>query len=132
MADPLSWRDSDRRRARAAGVGRRAAFSGADVHYDESRSPDPVTPYGAAKAAAETGVRLVHPDAVIARTSLIIGDRRGYRPLVRSGAPVEISYEAVWARENPLSADLEEFGEALAEAAATLTPPPVVGQRRGE
>ncbi|MEU2674086.1 sugar nucleotide-binding protein [Streptomyces sp. NPDC007164] len=53
-----------------------AVFSGADVHYDESRRPDPLTPYGAAKAAAETGVRLVHPDAVIARTSLIIGDDR--------------------------------------------------------
>ncbi|MFD0342414.1 SDR family oxidoreductase [Streptomyces sp. NPDC127117] len=53
-----------------------AVFSGADVHYDESCRPDPLTPYGAAKAAAETGVRLVHADAVIARTSLIIGDDR--------------------------------------------------------
>lgn len=53
-----------------------AVFSGARVHYDESCLPDPVTPYGAAKAAAETGVRLVHPEAVVARTSLIIGDRR--------------------------------------------------------
>lgn len=47
---------------------------GIRVHYDESCLPDPVTPYGAAKAAAETGIRLVAPDAVIARTSLIIGD----------------------------------------------------------
>ncbi|MGP3769183.1 SDR family oxidoreductase [Streptomyces sp. SDT5-1] len=53
-----------------------AVFSGSRVHYDESCLPDPVSPYGAAKAAAETGVRLVHPDAVVARTSLIIGDRR--------------------------------------------------------
>ncbi|WP_405708389.1 SDR family oxidoreductase [Streptomyces sp. NBC_00046] len=53
-----------------------AVFSGARVHYDESCLPDPLTPYGAAKAAAETGVRLVHTDAVIARTSLIIGDGR--------------------------------------------------------
>ncbi|WP_442813178.1 SDR family oxidoreductase [Streptomyces sp. NBC_01800] len=51
-----------------------AVFSGTRVHYDESCLPDPVTPYGAAKAAAETGVLLVHPDAVVARTSLIIGD----------------------------------------------------------
>lgn len=48
-------------------------FSGSRVHYDETCLPDPVTPYGAAKAAAETGVRLLYPDAVIARTSLIIG-----------------------------------------------------------
>ncbi|MCF3172263.1 sugar nucleotide-binding protein [Streptomyces sioyaensis] len=51
-----------------------AIFSGADVHYDESAAPDPLTPYGAAKAAAETTIRLFVPDAVIARTSLIIGD----------------------------------------------------------
>ncbi|MEU9064817.1 sugar nucleotide-binding protein [Streptomyces sp. NPDC048430] len=50
-----------------------AVFSGTRVHYDESCLPDPVTPYGAAKAAAETGIRLLAPDAVIARTSLIIG-----------------------------------------------------------
>ncbi|NEB77643.1 sugar nucleotide-binding protein [Streptomyces sp. SID14478] len=53
-----------------------AVFSGARVHYVESCLPDPITPYGAAKAAAETGVGLVHPQAVIARTSLIIGDRQ--------------------------------------------------------
>ncbi|WP_405467191.1 SDR family oxidoreductase [Streptomyces canus] len=53
-----------------------AVFSGVRVHYDESCLPDPLTPYGAAKAAAETGVRIVHPGAVVARTSLIIGDRR--------------------------------------------------------
>ena len=33
-----------------------------------------MTPYGAAKAAAETAVKCVIPAAVIARTSLIIGD----------------------------------------------------------
>ncbi|MFJ3981320.1 SDR family oxidoreductase [Streptomyces fungicidicus] len=51
-----------------------AVFSGARVHYDESCLPDPVSPYGAAKAAAETGILLVHPQAIVARTSLIIGD----------------------------------------------------------
>ncbi|MFD8550123.1 SDR family oxidoreductase [Streptomyces fradiae] len=51
-----------------------AIFSGTDVHYDETALPDPVTPYGAAKAVGETAVRLLHPTAVIARTSLIIGD----------------------------------------------------------
>ncbi|MFC8351010.1 SDR family oxidoreductase [Streptomyces sp. NPDC057280] len=51
-----------------------AVFSGSDVRYDESATPDPVTPYGAAKAAAETAIRLLAPGAVIARTSLILGD----------------------------------------------------------
>ncbi|NGO11526.1 sugar nucleotide-binding protein [Streptomyces sp. HC44] len=53
-----------------------AVFSGARVRYDESCLPDPVTPYGAAKAAAETAVRLLTPDAAVARTSLIIGHGR--------------------------------------------------------
>ena len=53
-----------------------AVFSGARVHYDETCLPDPVTPYGAAKAAAETGILAVHPLAVVARTSLIIGGGR--------------------------------------------------------
>ncbi|MGW2654393.1 SDR family oxidoreductase [Streptomyces sp. NPDC001478] len=54
-----------------------AVFSGTGrAIYDENCLPDPVTPYGAAKAAAETGIRLVAPDAVVARTSLIIGGGR--------------------------------------------------------
>jgi len=52
-----------------------AVFSGARVHYDESCLPDPITPYEAAKAAAETGILAVHPEAVVARTSLITGDK---------------------------------------------------------
>jgi dTDP-4-dehydrorhamnose reductase len=51
-----------------------AVFSGADVRYDESATPDPISPYGAAKAAAETAIRLFAPTALIARTSLIIGN----------------------------------------------------------
>lgn len=51
-----------------------AVFSGTRGGlYDEICYPDPVSPYGAAKAAAETSVRYLTPDAVIARTSLIIG-----------------------------------------------------------
>jgi dTDP-4-dehydrorhamnose reductase len=53
-----------------------AVFSGAAVSYDESARPDPVMPYGAAKAAAETAVMTVLPSATIARTSLITGDGR--------------------------------------------------------
>ncbi|MFJ3826020.1 SDR family oxidoreductase [Streptomyces nodosus] len=63
-------------RSRLVHVSSDAVFSGARVHYDETCLPDPVTPYGAAKAAAETAVLAVHPEAVVARTSLIIGDGR--------------------------------------------------------
>ncbi|MFI9257263.1 sugar nucleotide-binding protein [Streptomyces sioyaensis] len=37
-----------------------AIFSGADVRYDESATPDPVTPYGAAKAAWTAAGRNAH------------------------------------------------------------------------
>jgi dTDP-4-dehydrorhamnose reductase len=60
--------------ARLVHVSSDVVFSGAAPRYDETSPPDPVTPYGAAKAAAETAVRAIAPDAVIARTSLIIGD----------------------------------------------------------
>jgi dTDP-4-dehydrorhamnose reductase len=60
--------------ARVVQVSSDVVFSGAAVEYDETCVPDPITPYGAAKAAAETAVRALAPTAVIARTSLIIGD----------------------------------------------------------
>ncbi|MGW5498247.1 SDR family oxidoreductase [Streptomyces olivaceoviridis] len=54
-----------------------AVFSGTGRDwYDESCLPDPLSPYGAAKAAAETAARLLCPDAAIARTSLIVGNGR--------------------------------------------------------
>ena len=64
--------------ARAAGarlvhVSSDVVFSGARVTYAEQAVPDPVSPYGAAKAAAETAVAAIDPTAVIARTSLILG-----------------------------------------------------------
>lgn len=63
-----------KRGCRLVHVSSDAVFSGTDVHYDEDCLPDPITPYGAAKAAAETAIRALDPSAVIARTSLIIGD----------------------------------------------------------
>jgi dTDP-4-dehydrorhamnose reductase len=60
--------------ARLVHVSSDVVFSGAAARYDEASPPDPVTPYGAAKAAAETAVKAVSPGAVIARASLIIGD----------------------------------------------------------
>ncbi|GAA3093799.1 sugar nucleotide-binding protein [Nonomuraea salmonea] len=50
-----------------------AVFSGDAPSYDETCPPDPVNPYGAAKAAAETAVRALVPGAAIVRTSLIVG-----------------------------------------------------------
>lgn len=60
--------------ARLVHVSSDAVFSGRAQRYDETCPPDPITPYGAAKAAAETAIKGLDPTAVIARTSLIIGD----------------------------------------------------------
>ncbi|MEU9700265.1 sugar nucleotide-binding protein [Streptomyces sp. NPDC047981] len=68
-----------RRGIRLVHVSSDAVFSGMAGRdgYDESCLPDPLTPYGAAKAAAETAVRLLCPNtAAVARTSLIIGNGR--------------------------------------------------------
>ncbi|WP_328389689.1 sugar nucleotide-binding protein [Streptomyces sp. NBC_00400] len=62
-----------KRGCRLVHVSSDAVFSGSRIHYDETCLPDPVTPYGAAKATAETAVRLLAPAAAVARTSLIIG-----------------------------------------------------------
>ena len=60
--------------ARLVHVSSDAVFSGTTARYDETHVPDPTTPYGAANAAAETAIKGITPTAVIARTSLIIGD----------------------------------------------------------
>lgn len=49
-----------------------ALFDGTGGPYREEHAPSPITPYGAAKAAAETAVAAVSPDSTIVRTSLII------------------------------------------------------------
>ncbi|WP_017580133.1 SDR family oxidoreductase [Nocardiopsis valliformis] len=63
-----------RTRTRLIHVSSDAVFSGHAPTYDETAHPDPTTPYGAAKAAAETTIAALDPTAVIARTSLIIGN----------------------------------------------------------
>lgn len=60
--------------ARLVHVSSDAVFSGHAPRYDEDARPDPLFPYGAAKAAAETAVKGIARGAVIARTSLIAGD----------------------------------------------------------
>lgn len=59
--------------ARLVFVSSDVVFGGRATPYDEDEQPCPVTPYGAAKAAAETAVRAIDPSAVIARTSIIVG-----------------------------------------------------------
>jgi dTDP-4-dehydrorhamnose reductase len=60
--------------ARLVHVSSDAIFSGRAITYAEDCAPDPVSPYGAAKAAAEVAVQAIDPMAAVVRTSLIIGD----------------------------------------------------------
>ena len=67
--------------AAAAAVGARLVHLSSDVifdgtkpsPYDESDAPSPITEYGRAKADAELAVAEAHPEALLARTSLIYG-----------------------------------------------------------
>jgi dTDP-4-dehydrorhamnose reductase len=65
----------------AAAVGARLVHISSDVvhggrpePYDDTEPPSPITPYGAAKAAAETAVKALAPAAALVRCSLILGD----------------------------------------------------------
>ena len=62
--------------ARLVHISTDALHGGRPAPYLDDDAPTPVSPYGAAKAAAETAVRAVDPDATVVRTSLIIGDER--------------------------------------------------------
>jgi dTDP-4-dehydrorhamnose reductase len=106
-------RAASTRGCRVVHVSSDAVFSGSDVRYDESAPPDPVTPYGAAKAAAETAIRLLAPDAVIARTSLIVGD---------GGSPHEdfVHELAEGRREGVLFTDVVRCPVHVADLAAAL------------
>ena len=105
--------------ARLVHVSSDAVFSGAARSYDETRQPDPVTPYGAAKAAAETAVKGITPAAIIARTSLIIGD--GDSPperlvhAVASGAAVGV----LFTDEVRCPVHVTDLASALLELAAS-------------
>jgi dTDP-4-dehydrorhamnose reductase len=67
--------------AAAAGAGARLVHLSTDVVFSgalgrplrEDDTPDPVTGYGKAKAAAETAVAAAHPAALVVRTSLLYG-----------------------------------------------------------
>ncbi|MEV6348405.1 sugar nucleotide-binding protein [Actinoplanes sp. NPDC051851] len=101
-----------------------AIFSGRDADYDESALPDPVYPYGAAKAAAETAITAIHPAAAIVRTSLILG---GGVPGNGGGAHETLTHDLIAGRvrgalftdeiRKPVHAD--DLADALLELAGT-------------
>lgn len=60
--------------ARLVHISTDAVHAGRPEPYLDDEAPTPVHAYGAAKAAAETLIRLACPAAALVRTSLIIGD----------------------------------------------------------
>ena len=105
--------------ARLVHVSSDAVFSGAAPSYDEGCRPDPVTPYGAAKAAAETAVKCIAPAAVIARASLIVGDgdskHERFVHALASGAQVGVLYT----NEVRCPVHVTDLASALLELAAS-------------
>ncbi|WP_181765654.1 SDR family oxidoreductase [Streptomyces albidus (ex Kaewkla and Franco 2022)] len=96
-----------------------AVFSGARVHYDEACLPDPVTPYGAAKAAAETAVRLLAPAAAVARTSLIIGHGRSVHERMVHALASDASDGALFTDDVRCPVHVEDLAAALCELATS-------------
>jgi dTDP-4-dehydrorhamnose reductase len=96
-----------------------AVFSGRAVHYAESALPDPVNSYGAAKAAAETAVRVVASQAAVVRTSLIMGDGHGAHEILTHGLASGAVNGALFTDEVRTPVHVEDLADALLELAAT-------------
>lgn len=60
--------------ARLVLVSSDVVFGGSEEPYDESAVPDPASAYGEAKVLAETAALASGADAVVGRTSLLLGD----------------------------------------------------------
>ena len=54
-------------------------FSGRNPPYSESSAPDPINDYGRSKHASERAIREAHADALIVRTSVLVGRDRADR-----------------------------------------------------
>lgn len=94
-----------------------AIFSGRDPVYSEDAEPDPVYRYGCAKAAAETAVRAIAPEAAVVRTSLILGDGYGAPELLTHALVAGELTGALFTDEvrNPVHVD--DLADALVELA---------------
>jgi dTDP-4-dehydrorhamnose reductase len=94
-----------------------AVFSGQQVQYEEDALPDPVNRYGAAKAAAETAVRAIDPDAAVVRTSVILGDGGGAQELLTHDLASGRLSGALFTDEIRMPIHVDDLADALLELA---------------
>jgi dTDP-4-dehydrorhamnose reductase len=111
--------ESARVGARLVHVSSDALHSGRHEPYLDDDPPSPVTAYGAAKAAAETAVRLVDPAAVIARTSLIIGDAQSKQVRLCLDLLTGRAAGALFSDEYRCPIDVSDLATAVLELAAS-------------
>lgn len=94
-----------------------AIFSGRDPAYGEDAEPDPVYRYGCAKAAAETAVRAIAPEAAVVRTSLILGDGYGAHELFTHALVAGESTGVLFTDEVRHPVHVDDLADALVELA---------------
>ncbi|WP_219472187.1 SDR family oxidoreductase [Nonomuraea rhizosphaerae] len=99
-----------------------AVFSGDALTYPEDAVPDPITPYGAAKAAAEVAVRAIAPTAAIVRTSLIIGDGGSSHEALVHSLATDRGKGVLFTDEIRCPVHVSDLAAALLELAASEQP----------
>jgi dTDP-4-dehydrorhamnose reductase len=99
-----------------------AVFAGGEVEYDEAALPNPVNRYGAAKAAAETAVRSITPDAAVVRTSLVLGDGYGGHEVLTHALASGRAGGVLFTDEIRKPVHVADLADALVELAANGYP----------
>ena len=92
-----------------------ALHAGRPEPYADDEPPSPVFAYGAAKAAAETAVRAIDPNAVLVRTSLIVGEGS---PQIRLCREALAGRGALFTDELRCPVDVTDLAAAVLELAA--------------
>ncbi|MGW0435107.1 SDR family oxidoreductase [Micromonospora sp. NPDC003197] len=92
-----------------------AVHGGRSTAYLDDEPPAPVFPYGAAKAAAETAVRLVDPSAALVRTSVIVGDAASLQVQLCLDAIAQRNGVALFADEIRCPISVDDLATAVLE-----------------
>ncbi|TYB98226.1 sugar nucleotide-binding protein [Micromonospora sp. WP24] len=100
--------------ARLVHISSDALHAGRSEPYGDDEAPTPIFAYGAAKAAAETAVRVIDPAAALVRTSLILGERSKQIQLCRDALA---GRAALFTDELRCPIDVDDLAGAVLELA---------------